>query len=443
MAAPAELEVSPAPPPPAADDAALLSRIIATQNEIASAALDPREVVGIVTRRAQDLTRSTGAVVEIVDGDEMVYWSASGSATAHVGLRFAAASSLSGLCVRQARALQCDDSETDPRVYREGCRRVGLRSMVVVPLFSRGRAVGVLKVLSTYPGAYDAADVRTLELMATLVAATLDHAIEHAAVVAELDARLQADRRAQDEDAATRVRVREAVDRAAVSIAYQPIADLHDGRVVGLEALSRFPGNPGQPPDRWFADAARVGLGLELELTAVRKAMGTLPRIPGDVYLAVNVSPDAATSRALRELVLAGEPGRVVLEITEHAGVEDYGALSERLGELRRAGVRLAIDDAGAGFASLRHILRLAPEIIKLDVSLTRKIDSQPRQQTLASALVTFATGTAAAIVAEGIETPSELAVLKELGVRLGQGFLLGHPGALPETYRIGRISGR
>ena len=132
-------------------DALLLSRIILAQGEIAAAGSDPLQVVDMMTRRAQELTRSTGAVVEMRDGEDMLYWSASGIAEQHLGLRLPSGESLSGLCMRSGQVLQCDDSEQDPRVNLDACRKVGLRSMLVVPLSYGDRGIGVLKVMSPYP----------------------------------------------------------------------------------------------------------------------------------------------------------------------------------------------------------------------------------------------------------------------------------------------------
>jgi EAL domain-containing protein (putative c-di-GMP-specific phosphodiesterase class I) len=126
-----------------------------------------------------------------------------------------------------------------------------------------------------------------------------------------------------------------------------------------------------------------------------------------------------------------------VLELTEHASVGNYGRLADALDPLRVRGVRVAVDDAGAGFASFRHILNLNPDIIKLDMALTRGIQADPVRRALASALVTFARELHAVIVAEGIETEAELKALRSLGVGYGQGFFLARPGSLP----LGRIT--
>jgi EAL domain-containing protein (putative c-di-GMP-specific phosphodiesterase class I) len=175
-----------------------------------------------------------------------------------------------------------------------------------------------------------------------------------------------------------------------------------------------------------------VGLGVELELHALRAALAERHRMPEEVYLSLNVSPQTAMSPLLFDLLEGSPCERIVLEVTEHVGIEDYDALSESLGRLRSRGVRIAIDDAGSGYASLRHILNIRPDIIKLDIALVRGIDSDPARQALAVALVSFRKDIEAVLVAEGIETQSELEVLVQLGLQHGQGYHLGRPGDLP-----------
>jgi diguanylate cyclase (GGDEF)-like protein len=224
-------------------------------------------------------------------------------------------------------------------------------------------------------------------------------------------------------------RVRSLLDHDAFSMAFQPIRDLRDGSLVGVEALARFRGTT--PTRRWFTDAAQVGLGIDLELAAVDAALGELPRVPPGAFLSANVSPSALASPRLARLVERVPPGRLVLELTENAPVDDYAALSAAMAALRAKGVRFAVDDAGAGYASLSHILRLSPEFIKLDLQLTRRVDSDPVRRALATGLAGFAAGTGATVVAEGIETAAEIAVLIDLGIPLGQGWRLGRPTAL------------
>lgn len=220
------------------------------------------------------------------------------------------------------------------------------------------------------------------------------------------------------------------------SIAYQPIYDLRTNRIAGLECLSRFNTDPRRPPDEWFAAAGQVGMSVELELVAIRAALAALPVVPPDAYLAVNCSPQTILSRDLRALLQAVELPRVVLEVTEHDYIQDYPALLAALAPLRASGLRVAIDDAGAGYASLRHVLHIQPELIKLDISLTRNIDADPKRRALASALIAFARETQARIVAEGVETETELRTLKQLGAGCAQGYFLARPMPLEDALR-------
>lgn len=231
-----------------------------------------------------------------------------------------------------------------------------------------------------------------------------------------------------------RARVQAVLDVGGPHIVVQPIVDLRTGAVVGGEALARFAGPPTQGPDKWFADAAAVGLGAELELAAVRAALATLAAMPGRAYLSVNVSPATATSTALFDLLGGADVAtdRIVLELTEHMDVTDYQALDAALTDLRAMGMKVAVDDAGAGFASLSHILNVRPHIVKLDVALVRGIHADPARRALAAGMLIFAKEIDAYLLAEGIETERELAALREVGVTHGQGFYLGRPAPLP-----------
>lgn len=225
--------------------------------------------------------------------------------------------------------------------------------------------------------------------------------------------------------------IRAVLEGRGLETAFQPVADLLSGTTLGFEALARFRAEPLRGPDVWFAEAAGVGMGAELEVAAIRKALSGLGLIPAGAFLSVNVSPETATARSFLEVLSLVPVDRVVIEITEHARVDDYEALSGALADLRRRGLRLAVDDAGAGFASLRHILRLEPDFIKLDVTITREINARPAYA-LATALHSFAIEIGATIIAEGIETEEELATLRRLGIGCGQGYYLGRPGPLP-----------
>jgi len=245
------------------------------------------------------------------------------------------------------------------------------------------------------------------------------------------------DSAAPDRSAAVRA-ILDAADRLEIHL--QPVVRLSDDAVVGFEALARFRTNPYRPPDRWFADAHDVDMGTELELCAFRAALDHLAQLPPHTYLSLNVSPATVDAHDLGEVLRGVDPERIVIELTEHAVVSDYERLNTKLASLRASGVGLAVDDAGAGFASLRHVLRLTPTVIKLDRTLTAGIDDDRGQMALAASLVRFADDTGATVVAEGIERPAEMACLREVGVGHGQGFLLAPPAAVSELVRRGLL---
>jgi EAL domain-containing protein (putative c-di-GMP-specific phosphodiesterase class I)/AmiR/NasT family two-component response regulator len=218
----------------------------------------------------------------------------------------------------------------------------------------------------------------------------------------------------------------------AFHVVYQPIFDLRSGEVVGAEALSRFTLPPPHPPDEWFRDAAEVGLGTVLEAAAASTALAGLEELPFHAYMAINMSPATILDPMFVGLFADAPVDRVVLEVTEHAQVEDYDLLGAALRPFRERGLRLAVDDAGSGYAGLRHILRLAPDLVKLDIELTRGIERDRARRALAEALITFAEAMDLVIVAEGIETAEELEALRALGVPSGQGYFLARPGPLP-----------
>ncbi|SIT51030.1 EAL domain-containing protein (fragment) [Paraburkholderia piptadeniae] len=225
-------------------------------------------------------------------------------------------------------------------------------------------------------------------------------------------------------------RIRQVLTNHELSVVYQPVYSLDDEHVIGFEALARFRHGS---PDEWFASAAKVGLGKELELAAIRQALEGLPRLQ-PAYVAVNVSPDTILCGELTR-VLRGMPGgRVVLELTEHSHVADYGALIEALAPLRAASVRVAVDDAGAGFASMRHVLRLHPDLIKLDASLIRGIEDDSSKRALTSAMFVFARETDSVLIAEGVETAAELAMLRSLDIKMVQGYLFARPMLLEKA---------
>lgn len=213
---------------------------------------------------------------------------------------------------------------------------------------------------------------------------------------------------------------------SGLEIALQPVVDLTSGRCTSVEALSRFPAAVGSP-DRAFAAAQEAGLRFELECLAAGTALDVLSLLGPDQALAINLSPDVAA----RVMHLAPDDLRldqIILEITEHAAVPSYGRIRERIKPLRERGLRLAIDDAGAGFASLRHIVELRPDIIKIDRSLVADADSDLARRSVITTFVLLALDIGATVVAEGVETGAALEAVASLGVDAAQGFLLARP---------------
>lgn len=229
--------------------------------------------------------------------------------------------------------------------------------------------------------------------------------------------------------AESRKRVESVLAGEVLSMVYQPIVDLEHERIVGFESLARFATVPPRSPDKWFEEANSVGLGNELEVLAIQSALAH-GYLSDGVYLACNASPDVVLSGQVPESLWQAKLSRVVLEITEHTCVRDYANLERTLRPLRDRGLRLAVDDAGAGYSSFGHILRLHPDYIKLDMSITRGIDRDRGKRALTAALIGFAHETGCELIAEGVETASELATLRSLGVHKGQGYLLGRPAS-------------
>lgn len=272
---------------------------------------------------------------------------------------------------------------------------------------------------------------------ATEGAASLSNGVtQH--VVAELGTRLAREHGLAEEAREKERRIRRFIDgTGGLAMAFQPIVELSSGRIVGVEALARFPGEPRRTPDVWFGEAIEVGLSTELQVAAVRLALPALDMLPIDVFLSVNVDPNAAGSPELAEAIERWPAERIVIELTEHAPASDYPSLREALDAFRRSGVRIAVDDAGAGFASLKHILELAPDVIKLDISIVRDIDTEAAHRALASALVGFAREIGTDLVAEGVETAEEAMTLYSLGIPLIQGYFAARPGPLPDRFVI------
>lgn len=225
--------------------------------------------------------------------------------------------------------------------------------------------------------------------------------------------------------------LRRIVDQVAFHPVFQPIVELATGRRVGFEALTRFA--DGVPPESRFIDAMRVGFGTALELATLREALDAARRLPADTYLSLNVSAALLSSPDLGSCLAEAGRHPLVLELTEHERIDDYDEVRRAVAEVGE-GVRLSVDDAGAGWASLRHVLTLRPDFVKLDRAWVSGVDTDPARQALLLGIGRFVDELGGVVVAEGIETPSELATLVRLGIPFGQGYHLGRPVPVTEV---------
>lgn len=223
-------------------------------------------------------------------------------------------------------------------------------------------------------------------------------------------------------------KVREVLRSRNFHIVYQPAVRVDAQRLEFVEALTRFRSKPYQQPDRWFAIAAEVGLGVDLELLAIQMALLGLKHVAPATALSLNVSPHVILADDFRPILEGAPLQRLILEITEHETVANYEALMRVLAPLRSRGLRIAVDDAGAGHSTFRHILKIRPDLIKLDISLIQHIDSDPDRRALATALIAFSREIGSELVAEGVETDAEFNTLTKLGVNIFQGYLFSEP---------------
>ncbi len=225
---------------------------------------------------------------------------------------------------------------------------------------------------------------------------------------------------------------------------FQPILSLTDGKVVGYEGLSRFPAQPVRSPDRWFREATRVGLGPEFQAAAIGRITdaATSGGLPEGAFLSVNVSPRYLAHPAVVAAVTAANPSSLVIEITEEETVEDYAALRRAMAPYLDMGIRFAVDDAGAGFASMRHVIELGPAYVKLDAYLVRGMRSRQALQAFLRAINSFTLEIGAILIAEGVEHVTDLAILTETGFSLlAQGYAIARPG--PPWARVSGAANR
>jgi len=259
------------------------------------------------------------------------------------------------------------------------------------------------------------------------------HLSTYAEVGAIVSARLGPDLHEREKSDVLRAEIRAVIDHHRFRAVFQPIVSLDDGLTVAYEALTRF--DDDIPPERRFAEAAAVGLSPELEHATLAMALRSARALPPEVPVTLNVSPAFVLEpNGLRDL-LGGSERSLTLELSERDQIDDYPGLRAALTSF--PGIRWSIDDAGAGFASLRHCVELQPDEIKLDRSLVSGADSDPARLAAIMGFHRFAVELGARLVAEGVETDSERSALLAIGVRFGQGYLFG-PAASVDTWSTG-----
>jgi PAS domain S-box-containing protein len=304
---------------------------------------------------------------------------------------------------------------TDP--YLDAWRAVGQEIGAYIPLRSRDQLIGLL-IAGTNDQALDAWTRR------------LPTFVEYGAVASALLAP-SIERLRADEDVVTMIA--RIIERREFRTVFQPIVELESGAVVGYEALTRF--DDGTRPDLRFADAIAVGMGPDLERATLEAAFEASGPLPAAAWLSINASPSVILDGKTLPELLDGWAWLTVLEVTEHEPISNYPEFRRAI-EALGPRVRLSIDDAGAGFAGLRHILELNPQFVKLDMELVRNVDRDPARQALIAGMAHFAAHAGTTLIAEGIETAEEREMLRSLGVSLGQGYLLGRPAPASELAR-------
>lgn len=395
-----------------AGELAARSRLVAAFARL-SAELPPEDAAAHV---AEQLAQHTNChAVEILRMTEQDQLLPLATFRAHSGVR------LGGPAIARQRAAHLlarmrDGPWLEGRAEPTGTAQVlsGCDTAAAAPVYNGEALIGLLLT-----GFADAGPPSSSARRASLLGATVDAA----SMLSALIGGAMADR---GRVASTRERLLQTLTRRTFRPVFQPIVEMSTRTVVACEALTRF--DDGSPPATRFAEAAANGIGPDYELATIAAALEAAESLPAATRLSVNVSPQLIQNAPFRALV-ASSSRPLILELTEHAPIDDYAGLRHALDRL--GSIETAVDDAGAGYASMRHILELRPTYAKLDLSIVRGIETDPLRQALVAGLVFFANHSGCRLIAEGIETPAEADVLMGLGVTLGQGFHFGRPAPL------------
>jgi EAL domain-containing protein (putative c-di-GMP-specific phosphodiesterase class I) len=411
-----------------------------------AASMDPASLMGRIAEQAcAFMPKADGAAVTLLRASDNAYVivSAHGVVADTTGFVVAKRGSFQGLAADEKRPKLTHDGQVDRRLsprVRAINRQWGTRSWAVIPLMHNDTVIGSLLLAAAAPGVFTDADLDAMlaisEFASALIGAQSQLSTLLTQVLADGEERGQ---RALTARFVASVMVPEAVeveslqDRVdallaqpdALRAVFQPIVHLASGTTIAYEGLTRFPASSDLNPAQWFHAARRAGHGVDLEHAALRTILAAARGISGDRPVAVNLSPSAVLEPTIQDL-LAAQDRALIVEITEHEPFPHDLGLG--LKHLRDRGMQVAVDDAGAGYASFTQLLRLRPDIIKIDGELIADINDDPAKRALVTALASLASELHAKIVAEAVETPSQLQTLLRLGIEYGQGFHLGLP---------------
>lgn len=376
------------------------------------------ELNGVVGLTHRHLGPDVVFIAELTGGG-LVYRAAAGEAAAfNIVLNdapLAGTAYCQKLACGEIPSYVCDTSTDRPQPELPVSSATHVGSYIGVPLWlSDGTLYGAFCCLSRQPDhELGARDARFMAMLAEMIVNSLDELRSGQQLRAGVEALIKSE---------------------SVRVAYQPIIDLRTDACVGVEALARFPA-PYLSPDETFAAAEGFGLGLALEELVVRRAWPILEQLGSDQFMALNLTPGSLLALARRANDRPETPlSSLVVEVTEHTAIERYADLRHELVHLRERGLRIAVDDAGAGYASLRHVLELRPDIIKLDRSLIHGLAEDRARSLVASAFVSLAGDLGATVVAEGVERRADLQAVRDLGLHAAQGYLLGRPSTDPKA---------
>jgi PAS domain S-box-containing protein len=317
---------------------------------------------------------------------------------------------------RQLRGRASEGPWIEPSAYRQEhpddqpLKGVGVRSLAHAPISYDGEVIGLLTIQAAYG------------IEQPAIAEALPALVEFTGLAGALLGRDVVER---TEAGRSRGHISGIIAHRSFRPVFQPIVELGSRTIVGYEALTRF--TDGSSPEMMFAQATAVGLGAELEAGTLKASVAAAEALPPSAWLNLNASPEFILAGQRLHFLIGKSRRRIVLEVTEHSAIADYAAFRAAMDALGPK-VQLAVDDAGAGFASLRHVLELRPAFVKLDRSLIAGLESDDARQAMIAGLAHFARLTGCRLIAEGIETEGELAALRALNIGLGQGYLLGRP---------------